>query len=250
MALRTGPGASSPTRAWTATSHRSIELQAPQRSAHPSGLLDEVDASGDVILARLANNSGVDFTIQPGTVWAGVRGPGVYNTGEFGLGRSIYVDNPDDFQAGNPQALIDNWMRSGAQANAYWYGPLYDPPGVDVILMERDRFSTQDEWAASPPSGPNVSHRAYGNSPSHPDIVLRRNPSPSGAQSAFWVPVVGDSNGNRLADDHPISGPGLSRWQPDRRRDAAGPGWGRKPDTEMTLDYRRMGSSTSRATRA
>ncbi len=202
------------------------------------GLLDEVDASGDVILARLAKNSGVDFTIQPGTVWAGVRGPGVYNTGEFGLGRSIYVDNPDDFQAGNPQALIDNWMRSGAQANAYWYGPLYDPPGVDVILMERDRFSTQDEWAASPPSGPNVSHRAYGNSPSHPDIVLRRNPSPSGAQSAFWVPVVGDSNGNRLADDpsdiwDPASADGsliVDVMPLDLDGDT-------QPDTEMTLDY-------------
>lgn len=202
------------------------------------GLLDDRDASGAVILERLAKESGVDFTIQPDTVWARVRGAGVYNTGEFGLGRAIYVNNPDDFQASAPQALIDNWMRSGAQANAFWYGPLYSPPGVDIYFMERDRYSTLQEWASSPPAGGSVRHRAYGNSPAHPDIILRRNPSPSGAQSGFWVPVVGDSNGNRLADDpddiwHPASADGsliVDVMPLDLDGDT-------QPDAEMTLDY-------------
>jgi len=154
------------------------------------GLLDETDDTNAVRLRRLALESGRLCVIAGAT----------RNTAEFGLGRTIYVNNDLDIQPHDPQALHDNWTRAGAQASAYWYGPVYEPPGCEVIFHEKDIAA---DWNASPPAdtGPPPPQRAYGNLPALPDIEIIRRPSPNGQQVPFMVPVVGDTNGNGLADD-------------------------------------------------
>lgn len=167
------------------------------------GLLDSLDSMGAVRFRRLAQESGHSFYVGPGTVWANRFGPGTYNTALFGLGGTIYINNSKDVQGLDPQALHDNWIRAGAQADAYWYGPLYDPPGCEVIFHEKDIGTA--EWDADHSSMPWTQdgrpQRAYGNLPQVPDIEIILQPAPDGSQPYFWVPVTADTNGNGLADD-------------------------------------------------
>ncbi len=161
------------------------------------GRLDAVDDLGVVRLRRFARESGIQFDLTGATAHPN----GTYNSAEFALGGTIYVANGEDVQSLEPQALHDNWRRAGAQANAYWYGPLYAPPGCDVVFHEKDIAA---DWDASPPNDPGgatPSQRYYGNLPEFPDITLRLNPTPSGMPQYWSVPVTGDGNGNGLADE-------------------------------------------------
>jgi hypothetical protein len=177
-----------------------FELDVNRRMAQRvrAGLLDASDEAGNVRLRGFARDSGWRFEILAGSGTPQYPA-GAYNTAQFGLGNTLYVDNDEDVQALDPQALHDNWMHAGAQADAFWYGPVYVPPGCEVTLYERDVAAN---WTASPPAdaGPPPPQRRYGNRPELPDIEIRRSPTPSGAARSFSVPVTGDAGGNRLAD--------------------------------------------------
>lgn len=165
-----------------------------------AGLLDASDEAGSVRLQRFARESGYRFEVtdpRPSIGGTPVQSPGVYNTAMFGLGGTLYVDNAEDVQQLDPQALHDNWIHAGAQADAYWYGPVYVPPGCEVVFHESDIAT---DWRTSPPTDLGGPQRLYGNDPTIPDIELRRNLTPSGAPRYFRVPVTADGDDAGLAD--------------------------------------------------
>jgi hypothetical protein len=61
-----------------------------------------------------------------------------FNTGQYGYGRGIYINNALDIQqesrgfAGG-YTLRSNWLNPGTK---YWNGPFYEPPGVFIELVE------------------------------------------------------------------------------------------------------------------
>ncbi|MCX6376395.1 MAG: hypothetical protein NTU88_10260, partial [Armatimonadetes bacterium] len=60
-----------------------------------------------------------------------------YNTGFYGWGAGIYVNNRDDIQSESELGTLrDDWMNPGG--SQYWAGPYYTPPGVIVILTPYD----------------------------------------------------------------------------------------------------------------
>lgn len=75
-------------------------------------------------------------------VW--IDGPnGHVNSGRFGWGRGVYIDNRDDLQPESetlfggytPRA---DWMKPNNDMASYWQGPYYVPPGVVIILNPYD----------------------------------------------------------------------------------------------------------------
>lgn len=60
-----------------------------------------------------------------------------YNTGYYGWGAGIYVNNRTDLQSESELGTLrDDWMNPGG--SQYWSGPYYTPPGVIVILTPYD----------------------------------------------------------------------------------------------------------------
>ncbi|MEN6371499.1 MAG: hypothetical protein ABFD64_05740 [Armatimonadota bacterium] len=65
------------------------------------------------------------------------------NSGRYGWGRGIYIDNSDDIQQESetlfggytPRA---DWMKPNNDMSAYWQGPYYVPPGVVITLNPYD----------------------------------------------------------------------------------------------------------------
>ncbi|MDO8588160.1 MAG: hypothetical protein Q7T82_14125 [Armatimonadota bacterium] len=61
------------------------------------------------------------------------------NSGFFGWGRGLYVDNFSDVQ-GESETLIGgrtlraDWMRANNEMSPYWRGPFYVPPGVQITF--------------------------------------------------------------------------------------------------------------------
>lgn len=59
-----------------------------------------------------------------------------FNTGYYGWGEGIYLDNKLDIQLESSMyTLKGNWSKPGSQ---YWNGPYYTPPGINIYLMDRD----------------------------------------------------------------------------------------------------------------
>lgn len=61
-----------------------------------------------------------------------------FNTGQFGYGRGIYLNNPQDIQQESETliggySLRNEWLNPGR--SAYWNGPFYEPPGAYIELM-------------------------------------------------------------------------------------------------------------------
>lgn len=59
------------------------------------------------------------------------------NTGFFGWGRGIYINNPKDLQlesagVNGGYSLRADWIDPKAFPNSYWEGPYYRPPGIQV----------------------------------------------------------------------------------------------------------------------
>jgi hypothetical protein len=60
-----------------------------------------------------------------------------YNTGYYGWGKGVYINNKDDIQSESElRTLRDDWMNPGG--SQYWAGPYYTPPGVVIVLTPYD----------------------------------------------------------------------------------------------------------------
>jgi uncharacterized protein YodC (DUF2158 family) len=72
-----------------------------------------------------------DLTRNSG-VWQQDSSKTWYNTGFYGWGDGIYINNPDDVQKeSNLYTLAGNWTQPGSQ---FWVGPYYNPPGISIQL--------------------------------------------------------------------------------------------------------------------
>ncbi|MHB0999322.1 MAG: hypothetical protein ACYC27_08745 [Armatimonadota bacterium] len=59
-----------------------------------------------------------------------------FNTGYYGWGEGIYIDNRYDTQPESSMfTLRGNWTQPGSQ---YWIGPYYTPPGISIQLTPYD----------------------------------------------------------------------------------------------------------------
>ncbi|MHB0912431.1 MAG: hypothetical protein ACYC2Y_03155 [Armatimonadota bacterium] len=59
-----------------------------------------------------------------------------YNTGYYGWGNGLYIDNRQDVQDETMlYTLRGNWTEPGGR---YWTGPYYTPPGVSILLTPYD----------------------------------------------------------------------------------------------------------------
>lgn len=76
-------------------------------------------------------------------VWLDDPGGNQVNSGRFGWGRGVYIDNRDDLQPESetlfggytPRA---DWMKPNNDMASYWQGPYYVPPGVIITLNPYD----------------------------------------------------------------------------------------------------------------
>jgi hypothetical protein len=62
-----------------------------------------------------------------------------FNTGIYGYGRGIYINNADDIQRESQgvlggYTLRNDWLKPGN--SRYWNGPFYEPPGAYIELIE------------------------------------------------------------------------------------------------------------------
>lgn len=78
----------------------------------------------------------------------------LYNTGHYGYGRNIYINNLKDLQreTGDPSlpgsySLRADWINPNNNfAQGAWQGPFYRPPGVQIELLgDRIRFIRSDD---------------------------------------------------------------------------------------------------------
>ncbi|MDW8051476.1 MAG: hypothetical protein RMJ83_03240 [Armatimonadota bacterium] len=62
-----------------------------------------------------------------------------FNTGQYGYGRGIYINNAQDIQQ-ESRAILGGYTLRGDWLNPgksrYWNGPFYEPPGVFIELIE------------------------------------------------------------------------------------------------------------------
>jgi len=93
-----------------------------------------------------------------------------YNTGYYGWGEGLYINNQHDVQEETPvYTLRGDWTNPGA--SEYWRGPYYTPPAVSIILTPYDLDSNDG-----------------------PDMILTHSGAP-GAPKFNWY----DENGNVLS---------------------------------------------------
>lgn len=106
----------------------------------PPPRIDEQDpATTSTRPHMLTRNSGVMLSDGRG---------GSFNTGRYGLGAGIYIDNFGNFEretqrVGGGQSLRSLWLQPG-EATPYWNGPYYIPPGVYIefgypVVQDRTR---------------------------------------------------------------------------------------------------------------
>lgn len=125
------------------------------RKEPPSlGIIDP--ATGQNRYVRMTRESGI----------LGANG----NTGRFGHGRNVYVNNADDVQvhgdeqgrinAGSSESLVYDWLNpNNGQANSGWRGPFYVPRGAylklltDGFIIARDAKGPEDQRTWRRPDG-------------------------------------------------------------------------------------------------
>lgn len=101
-------------------------------------LIDQADPATGITRYRMSTrDAGMWLTRQNGTS---------FNTGRFGLGGGLYVDNTNNYEresqgVSGGQSLRSIWMQPGSTTN--WNGPYYIPPGVYVefgypVAQDRD----------------------------------------------------------------------------------------------------------------
>ncbi|HZO87941.1 MAG TPA: hypothetical protein VFB38_06335 [Chthonomonadaceae bacterium] len=95
-------------------------------------------------------------------VWLKDNNGKLYNTGQNGWGRGIYINNPQDLQrettrrgVSGSYSLRADWLNPNAQfAQSYWQGPFYRPPGVQIELLgDRIRLTRSDDNVFTKPDG-------------------------------------------------------------------------------------------------
>ncbi len=150
-------------------------LGAVDASVHPARSVQRITPpnveakdpdSGEPQLELIAESSGNEFT----------NNGAPDNTARYGFGRALYVANDSDRQVFDRDLLADEWRRLGAGANSpYWQGPLYNPPGVEIVLFETHQAP---QWFVD----------NLGNDPALPDIKIIRHPDPEGKYTPWRIP--------------------------------------------------------------
>lgn len=159
------------------------------------GLEDRDPATGHTRWEELTQYSGVP-------VLGGSR-----NSGEFGFGQGIFIDNDHPNQRQDLDLVRNEWLgqdESGVPGE--WQGLRYVPPGAEIVLYGRDVDETTWQAAGRYPAN-------YNDNPAVPDLMIRRD---VGHGDHPWqyapngTPLV-DANGNPmpmefLFFDYPANG--------------------------------------------
>ena len=91
--------------------------------------LDAIGVSGRLSRYREVTRNSGDWRKDAHQNW--------YNTGYYGWGDGIYIDNTRDIQTESVgYTLRADWTQPGS--SQYWHGPYYDPPGISVVLLPYD----------------------------------------------------------------------------------------------------------------
>ncbi len=146
----------------------------PSRQVERAGAPDAFTPAPLTTRARyleLTRNSGYFRTLLRGT------DPFTFNTGWFGYGEGIYIDNSSDIQYGHDidrltqeLGLPDTVERLG---QGWWDGSvkMYSPPGVRIIFLDKDVALSAQDRAAIP------------DDPTKPDIIITRYDTGSGGDT-------------------------------------------------------------------
>jgi hypothetical protein len=75
---------------------------------------------------------------------------GNLNTGFFGWGRGVYINNPQDLQhesqgVNGGYSLRTDWLDPAAFPNSFWHGPHYRPPGVQLEIRGTHLIFTRSD---------------------------------------------------------------------------------------------------------
>jgi hypothetical protein len=93
--------------------------------------MDTVDPATDLPRYVAATRESGVWRQRPNGVW--------FNTGQYGYGRGIYINNALDIQQESRgffggYTLRGDWVNPGK--SRFWNGPFYEPPGVFIELVE------------------------------------------------------------------------------------------------------------------
>jgi hypothetical protein len=96
----------------------------------------KVDGTGVLRYRSLTRDSGI---------WVGNL-----NTGFFGWGRGVYINNPQDLQhesqgVNGGYSLRADWLDPKAFPNSFWQGPNYRPPGVQLEIRGTHLIFTRSD---------------------------------------------------------------------------------------------------------
>lgn len=97
----------------------------------PPPRMDTVDpATGRPRYVSATRDSGI-WRQRPNGSW--------FNTGQYGYGRGVYINNAQDIQRESRgvlggYTLRNDWLKPGN--SRYWNGPFYEPPGAYIELVE------------------------------------------------------------------------------------------------------------------
>jgi hypothetical protein len=122
-------------------------LGTPDANGYSRSIGREEPPSISNVDAATGENRYVQATRDSGVELSGV------NTGNYGYGRGVYVDNSSDRQnptdeqgrqeVGSQESLVYDWLNpNNGQSGSGWQGPYYVPPGAYVQLL-RDGFVIQ-----------------------------------------------------------------------------------------------------------
>jgi hypothetical protein len=160
-------------------------------------LVDQVGIGGSAARYRMMTRDSGQLGTWPDAVpWLGFAAGQTYNTGWFGLGRGIYINNTGDRQA---KDVASQWATPGSDG---WYGWQYRPPGVEIVVypydLGRSRWPIESRsWGIS--QDPNDSSNRFYNDPGTPDVWIRRSdggyfvvPNPATGQPITLTEIVLD----------------------------------------------------------
>jgi len=93
--------------------------------------MDTVDPATNLPRYAAATQESGIWRQRPNGVW--------FNTGQYGFGRGIYINNALDIQQESRgflggYTLRSDWVNPGK--SRFWNGPFYEPPGVFIELVE------------------------------------------------------------------------------------------------------------------